>query len=425
MLDIKFIKENLDAVKDNIKNRNMASDADLAVSLYDEKNALQQELDSLRQQRNENAKKMKGKLEQDERTVLIEEGKLLKDKIAGTEKAYSEKDAAYRKVIMTVPNMAHPDVPVGKEDKDNLEIKRSGKIPEFSFKFKDHVEITSDLDLVDFETATRVSGTKFYYLKNEAVILDLALTRYTLDILKKKGFTLVQTPDIAKEEIAEGIGFNPRGDESNIYTIEGTGTCLVGTAEITLGGYYANTVIDSSKLPIKMAGISHCFRREAGAAGQFSKGLFRVHQFTKVEMFVYCTPDKSDEMHKYILETEEEIFQGLGIPYRVVDTCSGDLGASAYRKYDLEAWMPGRGESGDWGEITSTSNCTDYQSRRLGIKYKSEDGNKFLHMLNGTAMALSRAMIAVIENYQQEDGSVIIPEALVPYTGFDRIKSAE
>ena len=425
MLDIKFIKENLDAVKDNIKNRNMASDADLAVSLYDEKNALQQDLDSLRQQRNENAKKMKGKLEQSERTVLIEEGKLLKDKIAGTEKAYSEKDAAYRAVIMTVPNMAHPDVPVGKEDKDNLEIKRSGKIPEFSFKFKDHVEITSDLDLVDFETATRVSGTKFYYLKNEAVILDLALTRYTLDILKKKGFTLVQTPDIAKEEIAEGIGFNPRGDESNIYTIEGTGTCLVGTAEITLGGYYANTVIDSSKLPIKMAGISHCFRREAGAAGQFSKGLFRVHQFTKVEMFVYCTPDKSDEMHKYILETEEEIFQGLGIPYRVVDTCSGDLGASAYRKYDLEAWMPGRGESGDWGEITSTSNCTDYQSRRLGIKYKSEDGNKFLHMLNGTAMALSRAMIAVIENYQQEDGSIIIPEALVPYTGFDRIKSAE
>ena len=423
MLDIRFIKENLDAVKDNIKNRNMNADADLAVALYDEKNALQQDLDSLRQKRNENAKKMKGKLEQAERNSLIEEGKLLKEKIAETEKAFAEKDSAFKEAMMTIPNMAHPAVPVGKEDKDNLEIKRFGKVPEFSFKFKDHVELTSDLDLVDFDTATRVSGTKFYYLKNEAVLLDLALTRYTLDVLRKKGFTLVQTPDIAKEEIAEGIGFNPRGDESNIYTLEGTGTCLVGTAEITLGGYHANKTLDPADLPIKMAGISHCFRREAGAAGQFSKGLFRVHQFTKVEMFVYCTPDKSDEMHQYILDTEEEIFQGLNIPYRVVDTCSGDLGASAYRKFDLEAWMPGRGESGDWGEITSTSNCTDYQSRRLGIKYKTEDGNKFLHMLNGTAMALSRAMIAVIENYQQEDGSILIPEALIPYTGFDRIKA--
>ncbi len=425
MLDIKFIKENLDAVKDNIKNRNMNADADLAVSLYDEKNSLQHELDMLRQKRNENAKKMKGKLEQEERNILIEEGRVLKEKIAETEKVFSEKEALYREVIMTIPNMAHPEVPEGKEDKDNLEIKRFGTIPEFDHKFKDHVELTADLDLVDFDTATRVSGTKFYYLKNEAVMLDLALTRYTLDILRKKGFTLVQTPDIAKEEIAEGIGFNPRGDESNIYTIEGTGTCLVGTAEITLGGYYANKILDSEELPVKMAGISHCFRREAGAAGKFSKGLFRVHQFTKVEMFVYCLPEESDKMHEYIRETEEEIFQGLGIPYRVVDTCSGDLGASAYRKYDLEAWMPGRGEKGDWGEITSTSNCTDYQSRRLGIKYKTDKGNKYLHMLNGTAMAISRAMIAVIENYQQKDGSILIPAALVPYTGFDRIKAAE
>ena len=425
MLDIRFIKENLDAVKDNIKNRNMNADADLAVALYDEKNALQQELDSLRQKRNENAKKMKGKLEQEERTALIEEGKLLKEKISDTEKAFSEKDTEYKQAMMTIPNMAHPDVPVGKEDKDNLEIKRSGKVPEFNYKFKDHVELASDLDLVDFDTATRVSGTKFYYLKNEAVLLDLALTRYTLDILKKKGFTLVQTPDIAKEEIAEGIGFNPRGEESNIYTLEGTGTCLVGTAEITLGGYHANKTLNPEDLPIKMAGISHCFRREAGAAGKFSKGLFRVHQFTKVEMFVYCTPEESDKMHQYILETEEEIFQGLGIPYRVVDTCSGDLGASAYRKFDLEAWMPGRGESGDWGEITSTSNCTDYQSRRLGIKYKTDEGNKYLHMLNGTAMALSRAMIAVIENYQQEDGSILIPDVLIPYTGFDRIQAVK
>ncbi|MBO7431181.1 MAG: serine--tRNA ligase [Spirochaetia bacterium] len=418
MLDIKFIKEHLEQVKKNIKDRNMVADADLVVKLYDEKNAMQQKLDSLRQQRNENAAKMKGKLEQDVRTVLIAEGKKLKEDIAALEKEFEEKDKAFKVAMMDIPNMAHPDAPIGKEDKENLEVKKWGNIPQFDFQPKDHVELCEALDLVDFETATRVSGTKFYYLKNEAVVLELALTRYVMDIIMKEGFTPFITPDVAKEEVAAGIGFNPRGEESNIYTVEGTGTCLVGTAEITLGGYFAGKTIDASKLPIKMAGLSHCFRREAGAAGQFSKGLYRVHQFSKVEMFIYCLPEKSDEMHQYIRSVEEKIFQGLDVPYRVVDTCTGDLGASAYRKYDLEAWMPGRG---DYGEITSTSNCTDFQARRLGIKYKDENGTAYLHMLNGTAMALTRAMIAIIENNQQADGSILIPKNLVPYTGFDRI----
>lgn len=418
MLDIKFIKEHLEQVKKNITDRNMVADADLVVKLYDEKNALQQKLDGLRQQRNENAAKMKGKLEQDVRTALIAEGKKLKDDIAALEKDFEEKDKAFKVAMMDIPNMAHPDAPIGKEDKENLEVKKWGNIPKFDFQPKDHVELCEALDLVDFETATRVSGTKFYYLKNEAVILELALTRYVMDIIMKEGFTPFITPDVAKEEVAAGIGFNPRGEESNIYTVEGTGTCLVGTAEITLGGYFAGKTIDAGKLPIKMAGLSHCFRREAGAAGQFSKGLYRVHQFSKVEMFIYCLPEKSNEMHQYIRSVEEKIFQGLDVPYRVVDTCTGDLGASAYRKYDLEAWMPGRG---DYGEITSTSNCTDFQARRLGIKYKDENGTNYLHMLNGTAMALTRAMIAIIENNQQADGSILIPKNLVPYTGFDRI----
>ena len=418
MLDIKFIKEHLEQVKKNITDRNMVADADLVVKLYDEKNALQQKLDGLRQQRNENAAKMKGKLEQDVRTALIAEGKKLKDDIAALEKDFDEKDKAFKVALMDIPNMAHPDAPIGKEDKENLEVKKWGNIPKFDFQPKDHVELCEALDLVDFETATRVSGTKFYYLKNEAVILELALTRYVMDIIMKEGFTPFITPDVAKEEVAAGIGFNPRGEESNIYTVEGTGTCLVGTAEITLGGYFAGKTIDAGKLPIKMAGLSHCFRREAGAAGQFSKGLYRVHQFSKVEMFIYCLPEKSNEMHQYIRSVEEKIFQGLDVPYRVVDTCTGDLGASAYRKYDLEAWMPGRG---DYGEITSTSNCTDFQARRLGIKYKDENGTNYLHMLNGTAMALTRAMIAIIENNQQADGSILIPKNLVPYTGFDRI----
>jgi len=422
MVDLKFIKENLEAVKENIRNRHMQADAELVVRLYDERNALIAQVDSLRAQRNENAQRMKGKLTAEERSVLIEEGKALKSRIAELEEKLEQKEKELYREASKIPNMAHPEAPVGKEDKDNLEIRRVGTIPRFDFKPKDHVELGELLDIIDFDTATRVSGTKFYYLKNEGVFLELGLVRYAFDILMKHGFQPFITPDIAKEGIVEGIGFNPRGPESNIYTIEGTDTCLVGTAEITLGGYYADTILDPPRLPIRMAGLSHCFRREAGAAGQFSKGLYRVHQFTKVEMFVYCKPEDSEGWHQRLLAIEEEIFSGLGIPYRVVDTCTGDLGAPAYRKFDLEAWMPGRGEGGEWGEVTSTSNCTDYQARRLGIRYKEEGKNRFVHMLNGTAIAVSRGIIAILENFQEADGSVRIPERLVPYTGFDRIR---
>ena len=250
----------------------------------------------------------------------------------------------------------------------------------------------------------------------------MALERYAMDIVLKHGFTPFITPDVAKEEILNGIGFNPRGAESNIYTVEGTDTCLVGTAEITLGGYYKDTIFNKSDLPIRMTGLSHCFRREAGGAGQYSKGLYRVHQFSKLEMFIYCLPEDSERFHQEILSIEEEIFTGLGLPYRIVDTATGDLGAPAYRKFDIEAWMPGRGDNGEYGEVTSTSNCTDYQARNLNIRYRDDDGKiKFVHMLNGTAVALSRAMVALIENYQNEDGSITIPEKLRPYTNFDKI----
>ncbi len=423
MLDLKFIKENSEAVKKNVEDRFMKVNVDRIIELYDRRNTLISEIDALRQKRNENAKKMKGPMDNDARAKLIEEGKTLKDEIADVEQRLSDVERELNAEASRVPNMAHPDAPVGKEDKDNLEISRSGDIPEFGFKPKDHIELGTALDLIDFDTAARVSGTKFYYLKNQAVILEMALSRFAVDIVMKHGFTPTITPDIAKEEILEGIGFNPRGDESNIYNIEDTGTCLVGTAEITLGGYYAGQIISSDKLPVKMAGISHCFRREAGAAGQYSKGLYRVHQFSKVEMFIFCKPEQAEAFHEEIRSIEEEIFTSLDIPFRVVDTCTGDLGAPAYRKYDLEAWMPGRGESGGWGEITSTSNCTDYQARRLGIRYKDDDGkNKHVYMLNGTAIALSRAIIAIMENFQTEDGSIRIPEKLIPYTGFDIIK---
>ena len=422
MLDLKFLRENLEAVKQNILNRGMTADADRVVQLADKRSRLIQDLDDLRQKRNENAQKMKGPMDNDARQLLIAEGKAIKEGIPAFESDLAQVEAELHAELSRIPNMAHPAAPVGKEDKDNLEIKRVGEPTRFDFKPRDHVELGRILDVLDFDSATPVSGPKFYYIKNEGVFLEMALIRYALDILTKKGFVPMITPDSAKEEVLEGIGFNPRGAESNIYTLEGTGTALVGTAEITLGGYHMNQILDADALPLKYAGVSHCFRREAGAAGQFSKGLYRVHQFTKVEMFVYCRPDQSEAIHEELREVEEEIFSGLGFPFRVVDTCTGDLGAPAYRKYDLEAWMPGRGDSGDWGEITSTSNCTDYQARRLGVRYKGEAGKGYVHMLNGTAVANSRAFVAILENFQQEDGSVRMPEALVPYLGFDTIR---
>ena len=424
MIDLKEIKSRRDEIAENIRVRNMQVDIDAIIDLQEKRSALLRQVEELRSKRNENAKKMKGKLDSESRSTLIAEGKSLKESIAEIESSLSHIEEEFQKLARTIPNYAHPAAPVGKEDKDNTAIKFVGTPPQFSFKPLDHVQLAERLDLIDFDTATRVSGPKFYYLKREAVILQMALERYAMDIVIKKGFTPFITPDIAKEEILQGIGFNPRGEESNIYTIENTDTCLVGTAEITLGGYYANQILSKDQLPIKMAGLSHCFRREAGGAGQYSKGLYRVHQFSKLEMFIYCTSEESEAFHDELLSIEEEIFSGLGVAYRVVDTCTGDLGAPAYRKFDIEAWMPGRGEDGEYGEVTSTSNCNDYQARSLAIRYKDDEGKiQFPHMLNGTAIALSRAMVAVLENFQNEDGSITIPPILVPYTGFSKIEA--
>ncbi|MBQ2547465.1 MAG: serine--tRNA ligase [Treponema sp.] len=426
MLDYRFIKENLQAVKENIKNRNMTADADLVVKLYDERTALTTKLQNLQQKRNANAASMKQKLDAETRQKYIEEGKALKDEIAQAQKELEEKEQLLDEAARKIPNMANPEVPIGKVDTENLEVKKVGTPRKFDFKPKDHVQLGEALGLIDFDRGTKVSGPKFYYLKNEAVFLEQALIMYALNILRKHNFTTFITPDVAKQEILQGIGFNPRGNESNVYCIEDEGTCLVATAEITLGGYHSGEILDKSKLPLFYCGLSHCFRREAGAAGHFSKGLYRVHQFDKVEMFVYSLPEESNKIHEQLRLIEEEIFTGLGIPFRVVDTCTGDLGAPAYRKWDLEAWMPGRADEehpeGDWGEVTSTSNCTDYQARRLNVKYRDDDGkNKYVHMLNGTAIAVGRAMLAILENYQNADGSVTIPPALVPFCGFDKI----
>ena len=304
MLDYKFIKDNLKAVKENIENRNMTADADKVVELYDKHTALVTELQALQQKRNENAKSMKQKLDNDKRQELIAAGKAIKEEIAAVEaeeKTVAEElDAAARQI----PNMCHPETPVGKLDTENLEVKVVGTPRKFDFEPKDHVELGESLDILDFDRGTKVSGPKFYYLKNEAVFLEQALIMYALNTLRKHDFNIFITPDVAKEEVLKGIGFNPRGNESNVYTIEGDGTCLVATAEITLGGYHQDEILDKAKLPLFYGGLSHCFRKEAGAAGQFSKGLYRVHQFDKVEMFAYSTPEQSDEIHAKLREIE-------------------------------------------------------------------------------------------------------------------------
>ena len=310
-----------------------------------------------------------------------------------------------------VPNLTHPDSPDGFTDEDNVPIREVGTKREFDFEPKDHVELMEELDLIDFDGGAKVSGQKFYYLKNQAVFLELALAQYALSLLQKEGFTVHITPDLARHQILDGIGFNPRGAETQIYSVEESELCLIATAEITLGGLLMDQLLKPEQLPIMYAGLSHCYRTEAGAAGRESRGLYRVHQFSKIEMFAFTHPEKSEEMHEKMREIEEKIYQDLGIPYQLVNICAGDLGGPAYRKYDLEAWMPGRGK---WGEVTSTSNCTDYQSRRMNIRFKDPvtGKNRFVHMLNGTAIAVSRTLIALIENGQQKDGSIKLPACL-------------
>lgn len=419
MLDLKFVLSNLDAVKLNCARRNINADVDRLVSLDEERRILLKKVEDLRRFQNENAEAMKKKLSPEEREKLILRGRELKQAAADEEANLVQISSGVEHILRQIPNMTHPDSPIGSSEQENKEIRRNGTPANFDFQPRDHVALGKDLDLIDFETAASVSGQKFYFLKNEAVLLEFALIQYTLDILRKEGFVPVITPDLARAEILDGIGFNPRGEETQIYSVENTDLCLIATAEITLGGMLSDKILEESELPLKYVGVSHCFRTEAGAAGKESKGLYRVHQFTKIEMFAFTTPEKSNVMHEEFVKYEEKLFAGLGIPYRVMDICTGDLGGPAYRKYDLEAWMPGRGEKGEWGEVTSTSNCTDYQARRLKIRFKREGEKKsvFVHMLNGTAIAISRTLIAILENYQQKDGSVKIPKALLPYMG--------
>jgi seryl-tRNA synthetase len=420
MLDVTFIRNHLDAVKANLRNRNVKADVDRVVQLDDERKRLAQETQTLQQRRNELSKLMKDPAKREE---LKQEGQRLREQIADNEARLKQVETDLKSALLTIPNMSHPDAPVGTTAEDNKVIRRWGEPRHFDFPPKDHVALAEALDLVDFEAGSSVAGQKFYFLKNEAVLLELALVQYAMNTLIGEGYTPVITPDVARVEVLEGIGFIPRGPETQIYSIENSDLCLIATAEITLGGMYRDQILDEARLPLKFVGLSHCFRTEAGAPGRDTRGLYRVHQFTKVEMFAFTTPEQSEGVHQELLRIEEKVFQGLGLPYQVIDTCTGDLGGPAYRKYDLEAWMPGRGDKGEYGEVTSTSNCTDYQARRLNVRSKAagQKGTRFVHTLNGTAVAVSRAILAILENNQQADGGVVVPEVLRPWVGKDRI----
>ena len=425
MLDRRFIVENAELVKRNCANRGVDVDVHRFVQLEETRKLLQIQVEELNREANEVSRSIGKAKDPAEREARKDQGRQLREKTQTVQTKLDELSAELESVHRQIPNLSHPDAPIGVDDKSNLELFR-GKtpVPTFDFEPLDHVELAEKLDLVDFEAGANVAGHGFYFLKNDAVLLELALQRYAVEMLAREGFTPMSTPDLARNDVLAGTGYIPRGPETQIYSIENSDLSLVATAEIPLGGMLAGQTIETERLPIKLCGISHCFRTEAGAHGRATRGLFRVHQFTKIEMFAFTVPDQSDVMLEHLRDLECRLFDGLGIAYRVVDTATGDLGGPAYRKFDLEAWMPGRGE---FGEVTSTSNCTDYQARRLNIRYKLKGtkGTHFLHTLNGTAIAVSRALIAILENHQQADGSVLVPEALRPLMGKERIAPKE
>lgn len=413
MLNPELIRQDPNKVKQNTQQRNIdPAVVDRWLEIDAQKRSLQTELDGLNREKNELAAKGKAGLNVEE---LREQGKNLKIKSAEVESKLEAVALEWETLINQIPNLHLSAVPIGKSDKENLVVKEFGKIPEFEFEPQDHFTLGNRLGWFDFEAGAKVAGSQFYFLHGDAVLLEFALIQFGLDLLAKKGFKLVITPDLAKSRFYLGTGYSPRGDEAQIYEVEGEDLGLIATAEVTMAGMHADEILDETALPHKYAAISHCFRKEAGAYGKYSKGLYRVHQFTKLEMFAYSTPEQSEALHAEFLAVEEEIMQKLGLPYRVLDMCSGDLGASAARKFDVEAWMPGRK---DYGEVTSTSNCTDFQARNLNIRYKTSAGkNDYVHMLNGTAVVMSRFPIAIMENYQQADGTIRVPEALKQYLG--------
>ncbi|MDO4282823.1 MAG: serine--tRNA ligase [Clostridia bacterium] len=416
MLDIKYIRENSDIVKKAAENKLIQVDIDRLLEIDLLLRNKNQELDTLREERNKLSSSIPTLVDPEKKNT-IEYVRTLKDKISALESEVAPLKEEFDNLMYEVPGVPFEEVPIGKTDEDNVEIKRVGKIPTFDFEIKDHVDLAESLDLVDIPRGVKVAGSRSYYLKNEAVLLEMALCRYVVDKLVKKGFTPMTVPTLVKEAPMYGTSYFP-GGRDQAYAVTEDELYLVGTSEVALVSYHSNETFESeAELPKMYCGYSSCYRREAGTYGKDTRGLYRVHQFTKIEQVIMCKADFDEQyrLHDFLLNNAEEILQDLKIPYRVVKVCTGDMGIGQVRKHDIEAWMPSRGK---YSETHSCSSFNDFQARRSNIKYKDQDGNtKYCYTLNNTAIASPRILIPLLELYQNADGSVNIPEVLVPYMG--------
>ncbi len=418
MLDLKMIREERVRVAAALARRGF--DVALlgeAIALDAQRRQAQTSVDTARAEQKRLSKEVPS-LQGDEKQTLLSKLKGLSDDVAGAERRESELGVRLRELLLRIPNLPDEAAPAGATDDDNVELRTWGLPPAFDFTVRDHVEIGTSLDIIDIDRGVRTSGSRFYYLKGQAVLLEMALVRYALDVLQKNGFTPVIPPVLVRREAMEGTGFLPT-DEQQIYRLPDDELYLVGTSEVPLAALHMDEFIELDALPLRYCGISTCFRREAGTYGKDTRGIFRVHQFDKVEMFSFTSPSQSRDEHDFLLSMQEEILQGLEIPYRVVNIAAGELGASAAKKYDCEAWLPGQA---DYRELTSCSNCTDYQARRLNCRVRTSDGPVFVHTLNGTAIAVARTIIALLETHQKADGGVHIPHALRHWFGHHDIR---
>lgn len=420
MIDIKYVRQNPDKVKEGCRTKNATVDIDRLLEVDKKRRETIQALDDMRAQKNKASKEIPNLKDEKEKKKLILEMRELDTNSDRLNESLKSLEEEFNKLILLVPNLPLEDVPVGKDDSENVLLREVGKRPEFDFEPKSYLEIAEKMDLIDVKRAAKVSGSRFGYIKNQLALMEFALVNLAFDILAKEGFKAVVPPVMIKPEMMRDMGYVERGGEE-IYYLEKDDMYLVGTSEQSIGPMHAGEVLEEKDLPLRYAAFSTCFRREAGAYGKDTKGILRVHQFDKIEMFSFCHPEKSKEEHKLLLKTEEKLMQALEIPYHVLNICTGDLGDPAAAKYDIEAWIPLENR---YRETHSTSNCTDFQARRLGIKYRdSKTKNlEFVHTLNGTAFAIGRTLIAIIENYQEKDGSISVPKALQKYLSFKKIK---
>jgi seryl-tRNA synthetase len=426
MLEIKFIREHPDIVKADLERRGATDKLDWVDELLqnDQKwRSVQVQANSLRQQRNKLTEEIaKLRKQGQDAAPVMHEAEAIPDKIRELEQEAGNLRERINQTLMQLPNIMHESVPAGKDEHDNVEIRKWGTPPQFSFKPLDHIDLATKLDLVDLERAARVAGARFYYLKKDLVRLNYALIGYALDFITQKGYTVMQPPYLLKREVLSGAVALSDFEEV-IYKIDGEDLYLLATSEHALNAFHFGEILDGKTLPLRYGGVSPCFRKEAGAHGRDTKGIFRVHQFEKVEQFVFCKPEDSWKEHEKLIANAEELFQALGLPYRVVNVCSGDLGTVAAKKYDLEVWLPGQNT---YREAVSCSNCTSYQAVRSNVRYRdrTSDPTEYVHTLNSTFVATERTLIAILENFQQSDGSIAIPGVLRPHmNGQDAIRA--